>query len=131
MYIPYQLMKARQDDMLRAAAQHRLAAQAGRINAGSRKHTAISRICWAAIALVAGAMVFLAAAPAALAINVPPAGGSAGAPPSVVVHPAAVGGMPGWQIVLIAAASALAACVFTLLAVRATRRATPAQPSQS
>jgi hypothetical protein len=28
MYIPYQLMKARRDDMLHAAAQHRLAAQA-------------------------------------------------------------------------------------------------------
>ena len=28
MYIPYQIMKARHEDMLRAAAQHRLAAQA-------------------------------------------------------------------------------------------------------
>jgi hypothetical protein len=120
--IQYYLMQARIADM------HR---QAGRINAGSRKHTAISRICWTAIALVAGAMVFLAGAPAALAINVPPPGGSSGAPPSVVVNPAVVGGMPGWQIVLIAAGSALVACVFTLLAVRATRRAIPAQPSQS
>jgi hypothetical protein len=39
--------------------------------------------------------------------------------------------MPGWQIVLIAAGSALIACALTLLAVRATRRATPAQPSPS
>ena len=41
------------------------------------------------------------------------------------------GGMPGWLIVLIAAGSALVACALTLLAVRATRRATPAQPSPS
>ena len=120
--IEYYLMQARIADL------HR---QAGRSSADSRKHPAISRICWTAIALVAGALVFLAGAPAALAINVPPPGGSAGAPPSVVVHPAAASGMPGWQIVLIAAGSALIACVLTLLAVRATRRATPAQPSQS
>jgi hypothetical protein len=122
--IQYDLMQARIADM------HR---QARRSNAGSRKHTAISRICWCAIALVAGAMVFLAGAPAALAINVPPPGGSAGtqvAPPPVV-NLATAGGTPGWQIVLIAVGSALVACVFTLLAVRATRRATPAQPSQS
>jgi hypothetical protein len=47
-----------------------------------------------------------------------------------VVNPAAAG-TPGWQIVLIAAGSALIASALTLLAVRATRRATPAQPSQS
>jgi hypothetical protein len=47
-----------------------------------------------------------------------------------VVNPAAAG-TPGWQIVLIAAGSALIACALTLLAVRATRRATPAQPTQS
>jgi hypothetical protein len=76
-------------------------------------------------------MVFLAGAPAALAVHVPPPGdtGSQVAPP-VVVNPAAAG-TPGWQIVLIAAGSALVASALTLLAVRATRRATPAQPSQS
>jgi hypothetical protein len=40
-----------------------------------------------------------------------------------------LGGMPGWQIVLIAADSALLACALTLLAVRLARRTTPAQPS--
>jgi hypothetical protein len=39
--------------------------------------------------------------------------------------------MPGWLIVLIAAGSAVVACALTLLAVRATRRATPAQPTHS
>jgi hypothetical protein len=37
--------------------------------------------------------------------------------------------MPGWQIVLIAADSALLASALTLLAVRLARRTTPAQPS--
>ena len=40
-----------------------------------------------------------------------------------------LGGMPGWQIVLIAADSALLASALTLLAVRLARRNTPAQPS--
>jgi hypothetical protein len=78
-------------------------------------------------------MAFLAGAPAALAVHVPPPGGSAGsqvAPPPVV-NPAAAGGTPGWQIVLIAVGSALVASALTLLAVRATRRATPAQPTPS
>jgi hypothetical protein len=120
--IAHDLMQARIADLHRPP---------GRISTGSRKHPAIWRICWCAIAVVAGAMVFLAGAPAALAVHVPPPGdtGSQVAPP-VVVNPAAAG-TPGWQIVLIAAGSALVASALTLLAVRATRRATPAQPSQS
>jgi hypothetical protein len=120
--IAHDLMQARIADLHRPP---------GRTSTGSRKHPAIARLCWTAIALVAGAMVFLAGAPAALAVHVPPPGdtGSQVAPP-VVVNPAAAG-TPGWQIVLIAAGSALVASALTLLAVRATRRATPAQPSQS
>jgi hypothetical protein len=121
--IAHDLMQARIADLHRPP---------GRTSAGSRKHPAIARICWTAIALVAGAMAFLAGAPAALAVRVPPPGGSAGtqvAPP-LVVNPAAAG-TPGWQIVLIAAGSALVASALTLLAVRATRRATPAQPTHS
>lgn len=120
--IAHDLMQARIADLHRPP---------GRISTGSRKHPAIWRICWCAIAVVAGAMVFLAGAPAALAVHVPPPGetGNQVAPP-VVVNPAAAG-TPGWQIVLIAAGSALVASALTLLAVRATRRATPAQPSQS
>jgi hypothetical protein len=120
--IAHDLMQARIADLHRPP---------GRTSTGSRKHPAIARLCWTAIALVAGAMVFLAGAPAALAVHVPPPGdtGSQVAPP-VVVNPAAAG-TPGWQIVLIAVGSALVASALTLLAVRATRRATPAQPSQS
>jgi hypothetical protein len=121
--IAHDLMQARIADLHRPP---------GRISTGSRKHTAIARTCWCAIALVAAAMAFLAGAPAALAVHVPPPGGTGGAqlaPPPV--PPATAGGTPGWQIVLIAVGSALVACALTLLAVRATRRATPAQPSQS
>ena len=121
--IAHDLMQARVADLHRPP---------GRISTGSRKHPAIWRTCWSVIALVAGAMVFLAGAPAALAVHVPPPGGTGGAqlPPPPVL-PAPAGGTPGWLIVLIAAGSALAACALTLLAVRATRRATAAQPSPS
>jgi hypothetical protein len=40
MYTSYQLMKARHDDMLRAAAQHRLAAQARQARATRRPRAA-------------------------------------------------------------------------------------------
>jgi hypothetical protein len=75
-------------------------------------------------------MAFLAGAPAALAVHDPPplrTGGTQVVPS--VLNPATTGGTPGWQIVLIAVGSALVACALTLLAVRATRRATPAQPT--
>ena len=54
--------------------------------------------------------------PAALAIRVPPPGGTAGpvqAPPQV--HTIVAGGMPGWQIALIAAAAASAAAAVAVL----------------
>ena len=66
----------------------------------------------------------LASAPAALA-RVPPPGGDSGItpapPPSVTV---VAGGMPGWQIALIAAGAALLAAVLAVIAdrARATRR---------
>ncbi len=120
--IAHDLMQARIADLHRPP---------GRTSTGRTKHPAISRICWSVIALVAAAMVFLAGAPAALAVHVPPPGGSAGTQvtPPLVVNPAAVGGTPGWQIVLIAVGSALVASALTLLAVQITRRATPAQPT--
>ena len=122
--IAHDLMQARIADLHRPP---------GHTSAGSRKHTSISRICWCAIAMVAGAMAFLAGAPAALAVHVPPPGetGATAVVSPPVVNFATAGGTPGWQIVLIAVGSALVASVLTLLAVRATRRATAAQPSQS
>jgi hypothetical protein len=74
-----------------------------------------------ALATLAGALLaFTAAAPAAFAIHVPPPGEGAGpvqAPPQVPTI--AAGGMPGWQIALIAAGAALVAAVLAVLADRA------------
>jgi len=81
----------------------------------------------AALATSAGALLALAAAPAALAspLRPPPPhlGGASGtrAPVHVIVQ----GGMPGWQITLIAAGTALAAAALAVLLdhARAARKA--------
>jgi hypothetical protein len=118
-----------QHDMVQAriADMHR---QASRINAG-RRQTTRPRIRWRAIGLLVAALAFLAGTPAALAIPLPPPGGSTGDPAAAptALSPAAAG-TPGWQIALIAIGSALLASALTLLAVHVTRRATPAQPSR-
>jgi len=112
----------------RIAEMHR---QARRTDTGRTARTSLKRIRWCVIGLMATAMAFLVGVPAAQAINVPPPGENSGATASVVIHPVAVGGMAGWQIVLIAVGSALLASVLTPLAVRMSRRAAPAQPSHS
>jgi hypothetical protein len=74
----------------------------------------------AAVATLAGAVLTLAAAPAAFATQVPPPGeGSGGAPPPPPVRVIAEGGMPGWQIALIALATALVAAAVAVLLDRA------------
>lgn len=78
-----------------------------------------------ATALLAAALT----APAAFAVHVPPPGGTADSPPVVVQTRTIVeGGMPGWQIVLIAVGAAVAAAVLAVLIDRArlTRRKPPA-----
>ena len=70
-----------------------------------------------ALATLAGALLALtAASPAAFAVRVPPPGENAGPvqEPSQV-HTIIVGGMPGWQIALIAATAALAAAAVAVL----------------
>jgi hypothetical protein len=82
--------------------------------------TRIRRILTALATLAGALLAFTAASPAALAIRVPPPGENAGpvqAPPQV--QTIVVGGMPGWQIALIAAAAALAAAAIAMLADRA------------
>lgn len=109
---------ARQGTRPRIAARH----------AGTR----LSRYAAALAALISGLVAFAATAPAALAMQWPPPGrhsGSAGvaqAPPATVR--VVVGGMPGWQITLIACGAALlaAAAVVLLYRVLATRRAATA-----
>lgn len=70
-----------------------------------------------ATALLAAALT----APAALAVQAPPPGGTSGDSAPVVIQTRAIveGGMPGWQIALIAAGAAVAAAVLALLADRA------------
>jgi hypothetical protein len=71
----------------------------------------------AAVATVAGALLALITASAAYASLPPHGGGPASAPTKV--HVIATGGMPGWQIALIAAGAALAAAAVAVLLDRA------------
>jgi hypothetical protein len=85
----------------------------------------IRRITVTLAALAATVLAFTAASPAAFAVRLPPpgeGGGLAPAPPPV--HVIVTGGMPGWQITLIAAAAALLAAVLavSLDRARAARR---------
>ena len=61
--------------------------------------------------------MFAVTAPAAFAIRMPPSGGTG--PTQSELHTVIVGGMPGWQITLIAAAAALAAALLAALVNRA------------
>jgi len=73
--------------------------------------------CFGVLATLGGALLALAAAaPAALANLPPPDPGPAGVVPAPVV---VAGGMPGWQIALIAAGAALFAAVAAVMADRA------------
>jgi hypothetical protein len=84
----------------------------------------IRRITATLAALATAMLAFAAESPAAFATRLPPpggAGGSAPAPPPI--HTIITGGMPGWQITLIAAAAALLAAVLAVFLERA--RASP------
>jgi hypothetical protein len=71
------------------------------------------------LAGLAGAVLaFSAAATPAFATLVPPGGGGPAAPSPVQVHTIVTGGMPGWQITLIAAGAALLAAVLAVTADR-------------
>ncbi len=76
--------------------------------------------CLGVLATLGGALLALAAAaPAALASLPPPDPGPAGVVPAPVVGTVVAGGMPGWQIALIAAGAALFAAVAAVMADRA------------
>jgi hypothetical protein len=82
-------------------------------------------------AVLGGALLTLAvAAPAALAVIPDPGGGPAPAA-QPAVQTIVAGGMPGWQIILIAAGAALVAAVTAVLLDRAwmTRRSVTARAS--
>ena len=84
--------------------------------------------CLAVLAGLGGAMIALAAAtPAAFAMIVPPPGGTGG-PAVPPAHTVVTGGMPGWQITLIAVAAALAAAATAVILDRILDRAAPPGP---
>jgi hypothetical protein len=70
-----------------------------------------------ALAALAGTLLALAAAPVAYASLPPHGGGPAG--PHTTVRVIATGGMPAWQIALIAAMAALVAAIVAVLIDRA------------
>jgi cell division protein FtsW (lipid II flippase) len=76
--------------------------------------------CLGVLATLGGALLALAAAaPAALASLPPPDPGPAGVVPASVAGTVVAGGMPGWQIALIAAGAALFAAAAAVMADRA------------
>jgi hypothetical protein len=94
--------------------------------------TRLRRIAAALAAVTIGLLASAATIPAAFARDVPPAGtayelGRFGPFPATTSHPATTGGMPGWQITLIAAGAVLAAAAVTIVLarVRAVHRAVP------
>ena len=88
------------------------------------------------VAVLAGfgaALLMLTAAPAAFAMRLPPPGGATVSSPlpqvSTVTRTVVVGGMPGWQIALIAVGAALLAATAAVLADRARAARRPAIPT--
>ena len=89
----------------------------------------IRRLASALTALATALLAATAAAQAAFALPVPPVGGGDGTVPSPPpVQTVIVGGMPGWQIALIAVAAAVVAAAVAVLLdrARAARRHQPA-----
>jgi hypothetical protein len=71
--------------------------------------------CLGVVAALGGALLTLAvAAPAALA-TIPDPGGGPAPGPQPAIRTVVTGGMPGWQITLIAAGAALVAAVVAVL----------------
>jgi LPS O-antigen subunit length determinant protein (WzzB/FepE family) len=75
----------------------------------------IRRLAGILAGLAGGLLAFTAASPAAFAERVPPpgGGGTVQAPPQV--YTIVTGGMPGWQIVLIAVAAAVIAATVAVI----------------
>ena len=82
----------------------------------------------AALATLAGGLLAWAAAPAASAAIIPVTDGPYGSAPASPVQVIAAGGMPGWQITVIALAAALVAATTAVFLdrARASRRSASA-----
>jgi hypothetical protein len=75
----------------------------------------IRRLACILAGLTATTVALAAAAPGALASPPPPDPGPAGAVPAPAIQTVVTGGMPGWQITLIAAGAALLAAVLAVI----------------
>jgi len=84
----------------------------------------IRRITVMLAGLAGGALALGAAASPALAVPPPPKPGGTTVVPPPAIHTVVIGGMPGWQITLIAVGAALLAAALAVIAdrMRATRR---------
>ena len=89
----------------------------------TRPFRTIRRLAGALATLAAALLAAAATAPAAFALPVPPVGGGGTVAPPPTVQVVA-GGMPGWQIALIAFGAAIAAAAVAVFLdrARATRR---------
>jgi hypothetical protein len=85
------------------------------------RHWLVRRVAAVLTGLAALLLAWTAGSPAAFAMRLPPDGATEVPPPPV--HTIVVGGMPGWQIALIAVGAALAAAVVTALLTSRARAA--------
>lgn len=80
----------------------------------------IRRIAMALAALATATLGIAAVCSTAFAMRMPPSGGSGGSVPAApTIHTIVTGGMPGWQIALIAVSAALIAAVLAVMVDRA------------
>jgi len=102
---------------------------------GIRPHTTsrLRRVIAALAAVAGGLLAWAAAVPVASAATtlIPDPGGAPDPGPVVPVQVVAVGGMPGWQITLIALGAALLAAALAVLLDRASSRRRAALRSRS
>jgi hypothetical protein len=85
----------------------------------TRPFRPIRRLARILAALASALLAATAAAPAAFALPVPPVGGGDGTVQQPPVQTVVAGGMPGWQIALIAVAAAVVAAAIAVLVDRA------------
>jgi hypothetical protein len=92
----------------------------------------LRRITAALVTVTGGVLAWAAAAPAASAamIPVPPPGGAYGPVPAAPIRVIPAGGMPGWQITLIAVAAALVAGTAAVFLDRARAARRPASATR-